>query len=290
MTDAPVLDCDGVRDLAGLYALGALEPGGGGRRARAPRRPATLGHPSSTRRGGAAAALLETVEPVEPPAGAQGRGSSRPPRRTCARAGTRRRAGASTAAGVVPPRARHDPRPRPRAPGRSLDAERARRRFRWASLAAAAAVIVARGRLGALERLAPHPARGRRGLPPGGRGGPPARRPSPAASTALLAERGRRRVRAGRDRRRRDRAARDARPRARRPGSQVYAAWAIGADGVPVQHRRVHGGGRRDRAATAGSPAPGPADVLALTLEPGAGATTPTMPIVASGTAEPVAG
>lgn len=68
-------------------------------------------------------------------------------------------------------------------------------------------------------------------------------------------------------------------------GTQVYEAWVIGGDGVPVPlgSFAVGQNGTASFAAT-GLPAQ-PGIVLALTLEPGPGATTPTMPIVSAGTA-----
>jgi len=68
-------------------------------------------------------------------------------------------------------------------------------------------------------------------------------------------------------------------------GAQVYEAWVIGGDGVPVPlgSFAVGQNGTASFAAT-GLPAE-PGIVLALTLEPGPGATTPTLPIVSAGTA-----
>lgn len=68
-------------------------------------------------------------------------------------------------------------------------------------------------------------------------------------------------------------------------GDEVYEAWAIAGDGVPVPL----GDFQADIGGTAfftvaGLPAE-PGIVLALTREPGPGATTPTMPIVSLGTA-----
>lgn len=68
-------------------------------------------------------------------------------------------------------------------------------------------------------------------------------------------------------------------------GNQVYEAWVIGSDGVPVPlgSFAVGGGGT---AYFQGSGLPTEAGItLALTKEPGPGATTPTLPIVSSGTA-----
>jgi hypothetical protein len=68
-------------------------------------------------------------------------------------------------------------------------------------------------------------------------------------------------------------------------GGQVYEAWVIASDGVAVPL----GDFQVDSAGTAFFTGDGlptdPGIVLALTLEPGPGATTPTMPIVSLGTA-----
>jgi anti-sigma-K factor RskA len=68
-------------------------------------------------------------------------------------------------------------------------------------------------------------------------------------------------------------------------GTQVYEAWLIGGDGVPVPigHFLVAGSG--SAAFTTSHQAMGEGVVVALTLEPGPGAKTPTMPIIAAGTA-----
>jgi len=68
-------------------------------------------------------------------------------------------------------------------------------------------------------------------------------------------------------------------------GAQVYEAWVIGGDGVPVPlgSFQVGNAGTASFEST-GLPAE-PGVVLALTLEPGPGATTPTLPIVSAGTA-----
>jgi anti-sigma-K factor RskA len=68
-------------------------------------------------------------------------------------------------------------------------------------------------------------------------------------------------------------------------GTQVSEAWVIASDGVPVPL----GDFQVDDAGTAfftgdGLPSE-PGIVLALTLEPGPGATSPTLPIVSLGTA-----
>ena len=73
-------------------------------------------------------------------------------------------------------------------------------------------------------------------------------------------------------------------------GNQVYEAWVIGADGVPV----ALGGATVGNAGTAFYTGTGLSAevgaVLALTLEPGPGATAPSSPPVSAGTIVPAAG
>ncbi len=57
------------------------------------------------------------------------------------------------------------------------------------------------------------------------------------------------------------------------PGREVYTAWAIGADGVPVSLGDFDVGGAGTGVATGSSPVTGPGTVIALTLEPQPGAT-----------------
>jgi anti-sigma-K factor RskA len=68
-------------------------------------------------------------------------------------------------------------------------------------------------------------------------------------------------------------------------GNQVYEAWVIGGDGVPVAlgDFTVGSAGTATFEGTGLPTASG--IVLALTLEPGPGATTPTMPIISKGVA-----
>ena len=73
-------------------------------------------------------------------------------------------------------------------------------------------------------------------------------------------------------------------------GSEVYEAWFIGSDGTPrpagsFQVSRA-GTGTLTSAVAGGEPGV----VVALTRESGPGATTPTLPIVAKGSARPSSG
>jgi hypothetical protein len=68
-------------------------------------------------------------------------------------------------------------------------------------------------------------------------------------------------------------------------GTQVYEAWVIGADNVPVAIGGFEVGSSGAASFVATNAPVGAGVVVALTLEPQAGATTPTMPIRAAGAA-----
>ncbi len=68
-------------------------------------------------------------------------------------------------------------------------------------------------------------------------------------------------------------------------GDQVYEAWVIGGDGTPVPLGSFKVGANGTASFTAGGLAATAGIVLALTREPGPGATTPTLPIVTKGVA-----
>ena len=68
-------------------------------------------------------------------------------------------------------------------------------------------------------------------------------------------------------------------------GTQVYEAWLIGGDGVPVAIGDFQVGASGSAAFTTTHAAMGEGVAVALTREPQAGATKPTLPIIAVGTA-----
>ena len=68
-------------------------------------------------------------------------------------------------------------------------------------------------------------------------------------------------------------------------GATVYTTWAIGADNVPVALGDFTVGGSGTASFTAAGPPVAPGVVIALTLEPGPGATAPTGPVVSKGPA-----
>jgi anti-sigma-K factor RskA len=68
-------------------------------------------------------------------------------------------------------------------------------------------------------------------------------------------------------------------------GNQVYEAWAIGGDGVPVPIGSFQVGNTGTGSMTASGVPASNGSILALTLEAGPGATTPTLPIISKGIA-----
>lgn len=67
-------------------------------------------------------------------------------------------------------------------------------------------------------------------------------------------------------------------------GNEVYEAWIVGSAGAPVPLGGFHVGSSGIGTFT-GSTTPSAGATIALTKEPGAGATTPTLPIISSGVA-----
>ena len=68
-------------------------------------------------------------------------------------------------------------------------------------------------------------------------------------------------------------------------GNQVYEAWVIGGDGVPVPIGSFQVGNSGTGSMTASGVPAANGSILALTLEAGPGATTPTLPIISKGVA-----
>lgn len=68
-------------------------------------------------------------------------------------------------------------------------------------------------------------------------------------------------------------------------GTEVYEAWLIAGENapVPIGHFTVNATGIATFATTATAPGDLPSLTVALTREPGPGATTPTLPIIAAG-------
>lgn len=68
-------------------------------------------------------------------------------------------------------------------------------------------------------------------------------------------------------------------------GTSVYEAWVIGGDGIPIPLGSFAVGATGTASFAANGLPTAPRIVLALTKEPGPGATTPTLPIISKGAA-----
>jgi len=273
------LSCTDVADLAAGFVLDALTP----TESDAVRRhlaECPEPHPEMAELNSVVPALLAAVEPVAPPAGLK--------ERILAAAAAdleARRPAATPEAAPAGPTAAPSPSPsRREAPARQgWDLGAIFRRPVWAALAAAA--VVAAIALGALNVQLRDQVAGleayRNGVvqvldaaarpgaqlavlqDPSGAGGPSGLAALSADGSVAIAMRN----------------------LAPTSGSEVYEAWVIGADGVPVAIGgfQVGSSGAASFVATQAPVAAGV--VVALTLEPGAGATTPTLPIRAAGMA-----
>ena len=286
------LTCDEVRDLAGAYVLGALEA----HEAAAVRRHVAGGHadahPEVAELGSVIPALLEAVPLVEPPDGLKARIMAAAAADLAARGGARTTPPPVAEPSATAPTAATAPvAPAPVAPAAAAPIafpgaeERAARRgatlaggwlLRIAAVLAIAVLggwnLLLQNDLGAARRYeqnvaavlatASQPGSLTAILTADGGSGSGLAAVSELGDVAL--------------------AMRDLAPTT---GSTVYEAWVIGSDGVPVPL----GAFTVDNSRTAffeGSGLPAAEGiVLALTLEPGPGATTPTLPIISKGVA-----
>ena len=280
------LTCDEVRDLAAAYVLGALDRADEAA-VRAHLAGHSDGHPEIEELGSVIPAFAEVIPVVEPPAGLKARIMAAAAADLAAR-GDASGASATTAAPATTavPATPTPPAP-PAAPvAFPTDEERAARRTRtttggWLLRIAAVLAIALLGGwnlllqndLGAARRYEQNVATV---LATAGQ---------PGALTAILtADGGTGSGLAAVDAN--GAVAMAMRDLAPTSGSSVYEAWVIGSDGVP----KPLGGFTVDSSRTAyfsGTGLP-TADgiVLALTLEPQPGATTPTMPIISKGVAK----
>lgn len=287
MTDPRTMDCDTVRDLAPLYVLGALEPD---EAASVREHLATCPdvHAELQELAAPAGSLLLAEEPVEPPAGLKSRlmAAAEADLREGRHPSTAALAAVAPAAPAVPavPAAAEPVRPSAPVPAAApidLRVERERRRFRLATLGAAAAILLAvalggyafvlRGQLAADEayrqtvdqalQLAAQPGSATAVLT--GAAGTSGLGVIGADGRVELAMRG----------------------LSATTGREVYTAWAIGADGTPRSLGDFDVGSSGTGVRSATSPVTGPGTVLAITREPQPGATAPTLPIVAAGAA-----
>ncbi|HKF85142.1 MAG TPA: anti-sigma factor [Candidatus Limnocylindrales bacterium] len=287
MTAHPTLLCDEARDLVPLYVTGALDDD----EAAAVREHLAHcpePHPELLDLGETATALLEAVEPVAPPPALKGRllaaaaadlASGAHPGAQWSADGSSMRAPESSApdapiSAVSPPVI-------------DLASERAARRPRVAWLVAVAAVIgvIALGaaNLG-LRRDLDQAQAYRQGVDqaltlagqPGSVTALLAGDDGAASGLAVIGADGTTRI-----------AVRGLAPTS---GSQVYTAWAIEGDAAPVALGDFTVTSDGLATATVTSPTATPGAVVALTLEPVAGATAPAGPVVAAGTTGEPAG
>ncbi len=288
------LTCDELREMAGAYVLGALDAADeAAMRAHLARH--ADAHPEIAELGSVIPAFAETVPVVEPPDGLKARIMAAAAADLAARGGQAvggAAEGSAPAPAVAAPVAPAPAVPAPAAPAPAAPPvafpsaeERAARRARastgtWLLRIAAVLVIAVLGGwnlllqndLGAARRFEQNVA------------AVLATASQPGSLTAILTAdggsgSGLAAVNADGDV---VMAMRDLAPTS---GNAVYEAWVIGGDGVPVPL----GGFKVDNSRTAyfeGSGLPAAEGiVLALTLEPGPGATTPTMPIISKGVA-----
>ena len=284
------LSCDDVRELAGVFVLGALEPADEAA-VRAHLATCSDPHAEIAEAGSVLPVLDASVPEVEPSPALKGRIMAAAAADLEARAADPTRAAASVATAAAPMAA---PPPAPSATVRPSAApiaipspeERATRRadrtspLAWAMRIAAVLVIGAlvgwnlllQGQVDAAKTyeqnvatvldIASQPGALTAVLAPAASGGP--------RGLAALGPNGDMAM-----------AVRDLAPTT---GSQVYEAWAIGADGVPVPLGGATVGSAGTAFYTGGGLTAAPGAVLALTLEPGPGATAPSSAPVSSGT------
>ena len=279
------LRCSDVLDFAGGFVLNALTPD----EAAAVRMHVAAcpeAHAELMELGGVVPALLETVEQVPPPAGLKDR---------ILAAAAAEQAAISAQDGVEPSiSAQADgafdtqrtlkPYPAIENTGRrGVDLGALFRRPVWAALAAAAVVVaLALGALNLQQRTELDGLIGYRNgvvevLEEAARPGAqlavltaPENAPGPTGLAAVGADGSVAMV------------MRDLAPTA---GTQVYEAWLIGAEGTPIPIGSFQVGASRTASFTTARASLGPGVTVALSLEPQAGATTPTV-VVAVGTAQ----
>jgi anti-sigma-K factor RskA len=284
------LTCDDVRELAGAYVLGALEPA----EASAVRSHLNAhpdGHPEIAELGAVIPALVELAPVVEPPEGLKARILAAAAADLAARGGTAEATAvpatqAEALPGTPAPPAVSAPPAVPAPPAAFPGpAEREARRARtspatWALRIAAVLAIALLGGwnlllqndLGAARQYEQNVAAVLEAAS------------QPGSLTAVLAAdggtgSGLAAVDAKGDL---ALAMRDLGPTS---GTAVYEAWVIASDGVPVPLGSFPVGANGTAFFEASGLPSAEGIVLALTLEPGPGATTPTMPIISAGVA-----
>ncbi len=264
-----VLTCDDVREMAGAFVLGALEPSEE-RAIRAHLASCADAHEEIAELGGVLPALAEIVPMIEPPAALKGRIMAAAAAELAGREGARAPAPSSEPIAFPTPSARAE-----------RDALRGRPSTgTWVLRIAAVLAIAALGgwnlllqsQLSAGQAYEQAVAQVLRSAS------------QPGALTAILSAdvgtgSGLAAVSSSGDV---TLAMQDLAPT---NGDQVYEAWVIGGDGTPVPLGSFKVGANGTASFTAGGLPATAGIVLALTREPGPGATTPTLPIVSKGVA-----
>jgi len=269
--DMTELTCDEVREMAGAFVLGALEPADEAA-VRAHLDTCDDAHAEIAELGGVMPALAESVPVVEPPAGLKARIMA-------AAAADLEERTVAVAPSLEPAAAPAEPTPFPSADERT--ARRARTSTgTWILRAAAVIAIVALGAwnlllqnqlnasqayeqsVAAVLDVAAQPGSLTAILTPDDGTG---------SGLAAVAANGQVTL-----------AMQDLAPTT---GSTVYTAWAIGGDGVPVALGDFTVGSDGTASFTATTSPLASGTLLALTHEPGPGATAPTLPIVSKGVA-----
>ena len=276
MTTRPTLTCDEIRDLAPLFAVGALDAD----------EMATVrehvadcpeAHGELLAFGEAATALLETVEPVAPPPALRGRLMAAA--EADLHAGEHPASTTASSPGSLAPLAQAAPV--------DLAAERARRRSRLGWLVAVAAVIgvIALGAWNVALRQDLTAAQAyQQGVDqalalatqPGSVTAILASEDGSSSGLAVIGADGTTRI--------------TVRGLAPTSGSQVYTAWAIEGDAAPVALGDLTVGSDGLATAAVTSPTSAPGAVIALTLEPTPGATVAAGPLIVAGTTRDPAG
>jgi anti-sigma-K factor RskA len=284
--DMQTLTCDEVREMAGAYVLGALDAAETGA-VRAHLAGHEDAHPEIAELGSVIPALNEMIPIVEPPASLKDRIMA------AAAADLVARGPAAAGSGVAPvarPSAEPTPPgPPPREPAAPVAfptaEERAERRSRtstagWLLRIAAVLVVAALGSWNLLLQNQLNDAQAYErnvaavldaAAAPGSQTAVLAAGGGTGSGIAAVQEDGDLAI-----------AMRDLAPTS---GNSVYEAWVIGADGVPVPVGNFRVGETGIGFLQTGGVPSAEGIVLALTLEPGPGATTPTMPIISSGVA-----
>ncbi len=281
------LTCDEVRELAGAYVLGALDAAEAGA-VRAHLVGHEDAHPEIAELGSVIPALSEIVPIVEPPAGLRDRIMAAAAADLAARGGATE-ANAAPTASTTPATPVAAPvvsaAMEPSAPVAFPTAEeRAERRARTSTstwLLRIAAVLVI-GALGSWNLLLQNQLGDAQAYERNVAAVLDAAA-EPGSLTAVLASAG---TGSGLASVQEDGdlaiAMRDLAPTT---GNSVYEAWVIGAEGVPVPVGNFRVGDTGIGFLEAGGLPAAEGITLALTLEPGPGATTPTMPIISAGVA-----